>query len=75
MRITAKTEDHNFTLRLPTRLFLNPVSAVICARKMDIPYLKMRKLFKVIRKSRHLLKGQPLFSAISADGDIVEIWV
>jgi len=85
MRITVRSDEHNFRLWLPNRLFLNPVSAAICVKALrsrklsvlqdDIPYFAMLKLFRAIRKSRHLLQGQPLVRVNSANGEIVEIWI
>jgi len=77
MRIIVKSDDHNFRLWLPTRLFLNPVGAIICTRaaKGQISFFAMCRLFRAVKRSRHLLKGQPFISATSADGDAVEIWI
>jgi len=41
----------------------------------QLSYPAMCKLFRVIRKSRHLLQGQPLVLVNSADGEVVEIWI
>ena len=85
MRIKVKSKDRNFNLWLPTRLFLNPLSVAICTKIINnkpavatgskISYFAVRKLFKVIRKSRHILQGQPLVSVNSVDGEVVEIWI
>ena len=32
MRIKIRSEERNFNIWLPTRLFLNPVSAAICVK-------------------------------------------
>ena len=40
-----------------------------------LTYAAVRRLFSAIRKSRRILKGQPLVSVASADGDVVEIWI
>jgi len=52
-------------------------NAVIDTRENHnaITYSAMLKLFKAIRKSRRVLKGQPLVSAKSSNGEVVEIWL
>jgi len=81
MRIKICTDGHNFSLWLPTRLFINPLSAIICvkiARKIahvDLPCDDLRKLFVIVRKSRDLLNGEPMVSLCSAEGEYVDIWI
>jgi len=90
MQIKIKSKDRNFNLWLPTSLFLNPLGIVICTKVINgnftnslfskatghkVSYSKMRRLFKVIRKSRRILQGQPIVSAKSAGGEVVEIWI
>jgi len=45
------------------------------ANKGIVTYSATLKLFKAIRKSRHILKGQPLVMVHGSDGDVVEIWL
>jgi len=40
-----------------------------------ITFNNMRKLFVTIRRCRRVLKGQPLVSVRSHDGDNVDIWL
>jgi len=93
MRIKVRSDDTRFNLWLPTRLFVNPLSAAICTLAVNckfgkryysefipsegekLSFVATYKLFRAIRKSRRLLKGQPLVEVHSADGEIVEIWV
>jgi len=90
MRIKINSGGRKFNLRIPTRLFFNPISAAICKGAVTIgrtsfdnnninlsslSYRDIRKLFKIIRMSRILLDGEPLISACSANGEIVEIWL
>jgi len=85
MRIKVQSDDTNFKLWLPTRVFLNPLSAIICTLVVNnkkyskfsikVPYSDMVKLFRAVKKSRHALQGQPLVSVCSSDGSIVEIWI
>jgi len=77
MRIRIKSDDDNFRLWLPTRLFLNPIGAAICTRaaKGQISFWAMCRLFRVARRCRRYLKGEPIVSVASSDGDTVEIWI
>ena len=83
MRIKIKSEDTNFRLWLPTGMLLNPLTAIVCTTVANskeilptkVPYSCMIKLFRAVKKSRRILRGQPLVSVHDSDGDTVEIWI
>ena len=87
MRIKIKSDETNFKLWLPTRIFLNPLSAIICTTVANnnkfssefisakLPYSGMIKLFRAVKSSRRVLQGHPLVSVCSSDGTTVEIWI
>jgi len=86
MRIKVKSEDANFSIRIPSVLCFNWIGAAIASKTINIgishanvktklPYSSMRKLLKAAKQSRHLLQGQPLVEVDSADGTKVEIWI
>ncbi|MCL2216509.1 MAG: hypothetical protein FWB91_05755 [Defluviitaleaceae bacterium] len=85
MRIKVSSEDSNFNLRLPTRLFFNPITAAFCRLaipaaakqyvQIDLTYTQMRILFKEIRRCRKLLNGEPLVEVASSDGSTVRVWL
>jgi len=85
MRIKVQSDDTNFRLWLPTRVFLNPLTAIICALVVNnakyskfsckVPYSDIIRLFRAVKKSRHALQGQPLVSVCNSDESIVEIWI
>jgi len=90
MRIKISTSERKFSIWLPTCLFVNSLGAAICTKVINnstgtnelsiddgfkVSYFAVRRLFKTIRKCRHILHGQPLVSVNSVDGDVVEIWI
>ena len=38
MRIKIRSEEHNFSIRLPSRLFFNPATAAICVKALNNKY-------------------------------------
>jgi len=85
MRIKVRSDETNFNLWIPTRVFFNPLTAAICtkfvpsAAKQFIPqgtdFTDLRKLFKELRHCRKYLNGEPIVSAVSSDGGSVEIYL
>jgi len=83
MRIRVQSDDTNFKLWLPSAAIFNLLSAAICAKVINsklpssykVPYSQMRKFFKAMKKCRHVLQGQPIFSVCNSSGEKVEIWI
>ena len=89
MKIKVASDGRRFTIPIPNCIMFNPVSAAILKSTVNrylakdseeasmghLTYQEIRKLFKVIKKCRRYLKGEPLVYALSGDGDLVEIYI
>ena len=90
MKIKVRTNEHRFTIPLPSWLLFNWVTAAIGALAINqcipenilqvttfdqLSYNELKRLFKEIRKCSRYLQGEPLLSVHSGDGDIVEIFL
>jgi len=87
MRIKIVSDQHRINIPLPNALMFNPVTAMIgtgVANKAlsgvqesaaRLSSADMRKLFRMIKKCRHLLNGEPLLYLKSSDGTVIEILV
>ncbi|MCL2361107.1 MAG: hypothetical protein FWC73_04735 [Defluviitaleaceae bacterium] len=90
MKIRVRSEEHRFTLPIPNCLLMNPATAALCIWAMkkyckensdemfmpqDISYQDLKRLFKVIRKCRRYMRGEPLVYASSKEEGTVEIYL
>jgi len=89
MRIKVASDGRRFTIPIPNCIMFNPISAAILKSYVNrylakgnmevstahLSYQEIRKLFKVIKKCRRYLKGDPMIYARSGNGDLVEIYI
>jgi len=87
MKIKVASDGRRFTIPIPNCIMFNPVSAAILKSSVNkylsnmemsvehLTYSEIRRLFKVIKKCRRYLNGEPLVYARSCDGDLVEIYI
>jgi len=88
MKIRIRSKERCFTLPLPNIIILSSASAAIIAWTMrrgseytddipdiDISYRDIKRFFKVMKKCRKYMNGEPLVHAYSKDEGTVEVYL
>ena len=77
MKIIIKEagKEKPMTIRLPLRLFANPLMAAGAAKYSELSYPQAVALMRALKKSSKLLKGTPFVEAHEKDGDEVTVYL
>ena len=76
--VIKEKEKKKLCLRIPTRLFINSITALIAPRYLDkyeckVTARQLFKFFRVIHKCRRRYKKWDLVEVNSTDGDYVRV--
>ena len=89
MKIKIRSKERNFTIPIPNILFFNSATAAIITWAMnkawidldvmqipsEISYQNLKRFFRVMRKCRKYMNGEPLVYAYSKEEGTVEVYL